>query len=257
MKTFKGCGLIFGLVLMACGPEDGDSGKVNLIFSDNTATSLAETTTDLTADIYKIRFFDIRLGTVESNGGSGDVITSIWVQKGCDPNAAKTEQEIDKKMYEVYNADACVESDSADWIDLTSTDAEINAIFNGATLPVPPAAYNYVGISTCKMLSPNESYQNYEFQGGEMTTTITGNNCQASWLKSPTPIVVGEGAEVNVAIKYDRSKLLRKTVAEAALSDSEGSCWLSDDKLTTICNNVGGYSINVDLLTLTGSEQVP
>lgn len=238
---------VMAAALVACGPEEGDEGTVNLVFEDETDSSLylGETVTNLLPDVFKMKFYDIRLGTVENNGGATDVITSIWAQKGCESSA--TEQEIDGKMYEVHNADYCTESDDADWIDLTSSSEEINAIFNNAMLPVPPASYNYLGISTCKMLSPKEGYVNYEFKAGDMPEALSGSQCQASWIKSENPIVVAEGQEVSVAVKFDLMTLVEQTVFDSDVNFSNEICWGSDDNLTWVCPELGANTFTVDL----------
>ena len=223
--------------------RQGESAKVNVSFEDATGSFLAETATYIEPTVYKVRFFDIRLGTV-SNGGPEDVITSTWVQKGCE--SAKSEMEIDGKMYETYIADYCTESEQADWIDLTASAAEVNAKFNMEAVSVPPASYNYLGISSCNMLNNNTSYLTTEFMADEMAESMLVNNCQASWFKTSSPIVIGEGDTADIAIKYDKSRLVRVDTADAPLTAGP-NCWLSADSKKTVCDWLGGYSIRVDL----------
>ena len=229
----KNC-LIFNLilVLVACGAEKGDEGKVSVSLENNTGTSL---TTDVAPSHFGVKFTYATLREDQDSQTKSPIGIEAVIYANSNCPTYKTTEKIDDIEYEYFGSSSC--SDGGEFINLARSSGEVNADLNAGQFPVPPTTYKYI------TLCMTGEYQ-FQVEGMSAIVEVDRSNdgsggCATADLSS-NPITLEEGQSIEISINYD---LGSTASTQAAGSVGGAGCVNNSDNTIEYCAN--GANINI------------
>ena len=229
MRFFKITTLTaFGLLLIGCGEEDGDSGKVIMQMANQTASSLQGESNNQTPSYFGLKIMAVSLRYVADTADTSAAPlyeSGIYLAPSGCTNGGKSEIEKDDKKYEYYQPpgpDYC-DATEMEYFDLALPSDEVNSAINAAQYPVVPGVYNQVSICFSSYYSFKvDDYMSVSSELNIASDTTSEFGCENQVLEN---FEISEGESAIISLDYDLSAgALVATESPSAQGDGNASC---------------------------------